>query len=169
MSKNKPACVITSNDGVAFPTKKYQVSFHLRPAKEILGKVRLEHTTAGPNGEERISIIREEDGIPYFKILIRELNGMMPESSYPALMKAVIKGLGYEEEPKSMFFERLNGATGIFAIAEDSKSKGISFFYTYCINARQGAIEGTNVLIASGIGLFATINTIKSINIQKAQ
>lgn len=164
--KNKEVVSIASSDGIAFPTKKYQVSLNTRPAKETLGKVRVEYLEAGPHGEERISIIREEDDTPYFKILIRELNGMMPESSYPALMKGVIKALGYKEKPKSMFFEQLGKATGIFAIAE-AENKGLSFFYSYCLNARRGSIEGTNVLISSGLGLFATIITIESIRIKK--
>lgn len=165
--KNKEVVSIASSDGIAFPTKKYQVSLNTRPAKETLGKVRVEYLEAGPHGEERVSIIREEDQMPYFKVLIRELNGMMPEASYPQLMKGVIKALGYGSEPKSMFFENFQGNTGIFAIAEHAEGKGISFFFSYCLNARKGSIEGTNVLISSGLGLLATTTIINSLRIKK--
>ena len=152
--------------GIEFPTKRYMMGMNLRPAKDVLGKIRTEYEE-GPGGEEKISVVRESDGIAYFKVLVRELAGIIPESHYPTLMKELTKRLGYGEEPKLMFYEQHLGNTGLFAIAEEPKKKCISFFYTYCTNARKGNIEGTNVLVGSGLGIIPTVAIISSLRVKK--
>lgn len=152
--------------GKAIITQNYQVYLNTRPAREHLGLIDI-ITEVGPKGEDKISIRRKQDGVDYFKLLIKELPFAGPETNYIEMMKAITKVLGFGDEPKSMFFEEYLGKTGLFALAENPTTRGISFFYTVCPFARKGLIEGTNILVASGLPLLVTAKMIDSIRIKK--
>lgn len=152
--------------GKAVYLKNYQVYLNTRPAREHLGLIDI-ITEVGPKGEDKISIRRKQDGVDYFKLLIKELPLAGQESNYIDMMKAITKTLGFGDEPKSMFFEDHLGKTGLFAIAENPTTRGLSFFYTVCPFARKGLIEGANLLVASGLPLLVTAKMIDSIRIKK--
>jgi hypothetical protein len=152
--------------GKAIITQNYQVYVNTRPARDHLGPIDV-ITEVGPKGEDKLSIRRRQDGVDYFKLLIADLPPAGPESNYIEMMRGITKKLGLGDEPKSMFFEQYLGKTGLFAIAEHPSTKGISFFYTVCPFARRGLIEGTNMLVASGLPLLATAKMIDSIRIKK--